>query len=881
MSKPGIILAALLLLLAAGCSADRLEPELQQEYVSDSNGTTIKVSVLQKGRMCIFVSEELAARLEEDPESFIMENEWMGITSIKRSFPREEQFEERTRSCGLHRWYDVEFYEDLPLTKAGKGLGEVIGIEQYCYRPRIKHLTGQDVGWRSASTAAYATLRAARSEGAPFDDPAFKDQWNLYNAGGVSYTVEGCDINVVPVWQNYLCGNPDVIVGVVDGGIEFKHEDLADNMWHNPEQSGDLQYGYNFVDNSYKVTGENHGTHVAGIIGAVNNNATGCCGIAGGDAKRGIPGVRLMSCQIFKQNSDDSGADYTAIKWAADHGAVICQNSWSYDEEVDYLPSYTKVAIDYFNEYAGTDHHGNQTGPMKGGLVVFAAGNESTKSKVYPGAYSEVLAVSALGADYKMASYSNYGDWVDIAAPGGDEVDIYSTITGNKYARYGGTSMAAPHVSGVAALIIANMGGEGFTRENLIDILLCHTTDISGYNPSKNPGKGLLNAYEAIASDRGSAQFAISGFEATADGRKISTTITVEPTDADTPAWITRAILYYSQTPFTSPDGVSSFRSAIGTKVGNVPMPIGIDSERLEYDKRYYVAAALQDEYGHTTGMTPVVAVDTPKNLPPTISGPTEPVSLKSHEMLKLEYEVSDPYGDNVIVDLDNCGNDAVQLIQEGTRVFIYVRGYMSQPGTFSFKILAADEFGLDSEQTVTYTVTENHPPVLIRQIEDIIIDDNSTYDLTLGDYFYDEDGERLSYSFANDSPNVVKTALGSEIASLIPQQYGCANLTLSATDLLGNSVECSFRLLIRDGSHTVELYPNPVTDGKLYVRTGKAGSVDVIVSNAAGGVVFDGTLTCEPFEPAFIDLSTCAAGVYNVTTSAWGESETRKIVKL
>lgn len=879
MSKPGKILATLLLMLAAGCSADRLQPELQQEYVSDSNGTTIKVSVLQKGRMCIYVSEELAARLEEDPESFIRENEWMGITSICRTFPKEEQFEERTRSRGMHLWYDVEFYEDVPLTKAGKGLGEVDGIEQYCYRPRIHHLKGQDVGWRDASTAAYASLRAAGSEDAPFDDPAFKDQWNLYNPGTAMYTVAGCDINVVPAWQNYLCGNPEVIVGVVDGGIEFKHDDLAGNMWHNPEQSGDLQYGYNFVDNTYKVSGEDHGTHVAGIIGAVNNNATGGCGIAGGDAKRGIPGVRLMSCQIFKQNSDDNGDDYRAIKWAADHGAVICQNSWSYDKEIDYMPGYAKQAIDYFIAYAGTDHNGNQTGPMKGGLVVFAAGNESTKSKVYPGAYSEVLTVSSLGADYKLASYSNYGDWVDIAAPGGDEVDIYSTITGNRYARYGGTSMAAPHVSGIAALIVANMGGEGFTCEMLKDILLCHTTDISEYNPSKNPGKGLVNTYEALASNHGSVQYAVAGFEATPDGRKIKTKITARPKDADTPAWISKAIVYYSQTPFTAPEGVASFKAEIREKVGSEP--IELESDPLEYGKRYYMSVVLQDEYGHATAMSPVVAVDTPENLPPTISGPAGPVSLRSHEMLKLDYEVTDPYGDNVTVELDDRGNDAVQLIQEGSRTFIYLRGYMSQPGTFNFKITASDEFGLATELEVTYTVRENHPPVLIGQIGDIIIDDNSTYNINLGDYFYDEDGEQLSYSFANDNPKVVKTALGSDTASLIPQQYGCANLTLSATDMLGNSVECSFRLLIRDGSHTVELYPNPVTAGNLYVRTGLAGSVEVTVANAAGGVVFDGTLASDPFSPAVIDLSSCAAGVYNVTTSAWGDSETRKIVKL
>ena len=873
-----ILVTATMLLLAAGCSADRLTPDLQEEYV-EADGVSIKFSALQKGRMRIYVSDEMAGRLEESPLIFMEELSWMGITSVKRTFPREEEFEERTRSCGLHRWYDVEFNKEVPLTKAGDGLMEADGVDAIEYRPKLTRHGEQDTGWRKASDDSYNQLRQLQIDRLPFDDPGMERQWNLFNNISSEYAQAGCDVNVVPAWQEFACGDPEVIVAVVDGGIDFSHEDLAPNMWHNPAQSGDRQYGFNFMDYTYNVTPEDHGTHVAGIIAAANNNGIGCCGIAGGDTKRGVRGVSLMSCQIFKQGSDDAGDDISAIKWAADHGAIICQNSWGYDLETSYIPQATKDVIDYFNTYAGCDKNGNQTAPMAGGLVVFAAGNEFTKSKVYPAAYEDVIAVSALGADYKLATYSNYGEWVDIAAPGGDEIDILSTIINNKYGYSGGTSMAAPHVSGVAALIVANCGGPGFTRDNLIDILLRHTTDISSYNPHKYPGAGLVNAYDAIASDTGRSRLTVTGLEASAQGRRIKAAITARATDSDADYWVTNAIVYCSEYPFSEVEGIPFFRSNIRDYVSHAPFVI--ESDYLEYDKRYYIAVAVQDEYGHISPASSVTKVETASNIPPEISGPAGPLTINTHETVKLSYIISDPYGDDVTVSMHTDNNDAVNLIGDGEQYSVIIRGTRSLPGTYSFTLTATDSFSMKTELDVSFTVMENHAPELIARIDDMIIGDNSSRKLNLTDYFYDDDGEKLKYIVITDSPSILKTSVYDDTLTVIPQQCGCASITVTASDAMGESAACTFRLLVRDSSHFVELYPNPVVNGKLYIRTGESCTVDMTIMNASGGEIFHQSVQTDPFNPSAVDMSGWDAGAYNVTTTAAGVTETRKIVKL
>ena len=390
------------------------------------------------GEMIVQLTEEMTAEIEKlTPEEA---GQMLGVISARRLYEDGGEWEFRHREAGLHRWYKLTYDSAKEsFTKAESG---VAGIPGVAYTEPVRKIK---------STAL-------------FNDPDFSKQWHYYNDGtlGSSHRA-GCDINVVPVWENFTAGKSNVIVSVVDGGIDLSHYDLAAVTL-----PGGANGSRNFLTGSYAISPHSHGTHVAGTIGAINNNGQGGCGIAGGADGHG--GVTLMSCQVFADNPDDPVHDlsasndgfYNAIVWGADHGAVISQNSWGHvyktaEDAAQGGVGSVKGAIDYFINYAGTDKNGNQTGPMKGGVVIFAAGNEGWPDG-WPAEYDAVIAVGATGPAFYRSSYSNYGPWVDICAPGGDvnysAGAIYSTIPGNKYGWMQGTSMACPHVSGVAALLV-------------------------------------------------------------------------------------------------------------------------------------------------------------------------------------------------------------------------------------------------------------------------------------------------------------------------------------------------------------------------------------------------------------------------------------------
>ena len=440
----------------------------------------------------------------------------LGSYSFERVFPVDANTEVRTREAGLHLWYTVKFDKSTDLKAAAerlKQLGEVTKVQT---NGRIKRAYNTDSKriYLSDKALQQKATRAAAS-GEP-NDPGFAYQWHYRNLGAGNYGFEnlndnqagaeaGCDVNAVEAWKTCV-GDPSIIVAVLDEGVMYTHPDLAPNMWCNPGETsqgakadgdgngyeGDL-HGYNFVEESGNITWSDandsgHGTHVAGTIAAANNNGIGVSGVAGGD---GTPnsGVKIMSCQIFSgQNSVTLAGEARAIKYAADNGAVILQCSWGYNSsESSELSGYTpgpatekewaetypleKEALDYFINNAGSPN-----GVIDGGIAVFAAGNEYAGNPAFPGAYSKCVSVASLAADYTPACYTDFGSLVTLSAPGGDleyygkigETEdeywaetgeqkgaVLSTLVKNGQPAYGymeGTSMACPHVSGVAAL---------------------------------------------------------------------------------------------------------------------------------------------------------------------------------------------------------------------------------------------------------------------------------------------------------------------------------------------------------------------------------------------------------------------------------------------
>ncbi|MGP4108764.1 S8 family peptidase [Virgibacillus sp. L01] len=275
----------------------------------------------------------------------------------------------------------------------------------------------------------------------PYANPSY--QYGIFN----TYTDNAWDVTR---------GNSGQEIAVLDTGVDYRHEDLNDKTI----------LGYDFVQNDYKPMDRNgHGTHVAGTAAAETNNGIGIAGMA--------PNSSILAVRVLDARGSGSLADIAdGIIYAADYGAEVINLSLGCDCDTQTLENAVNYAWN------------------KGTVVVAASGNDGVSTTFEPASYENVIAVGAVDSNNQIASFSNYGEWVDVMAPG---VDIASTYLRDGYVYMSGTSMASPHVAGLAALL----AGQGRNNAEIRAAIENTADDMNGSGYYFEDG--LINSYDAVS----------------------------------------------------------------------------------------------------------------------------------------------------------------------------------------------------------------------------------------------------------------------------------------------------------------------------------------------------------------------------------------------
>ena len=607
-------------------------------------------------------------------------NQKVKAVSMTRVFPYAGKNEAKHKAFGLDLWYDVHYEASgMKLAQARNLFRSAEGVSYAQRIPLYKPIGGE----RFLEVSPAAVARAAKAASTmPFNDPLLNDQWHYNNDGHIAGTKVGADANVFKAWETGVTGSKDVVVAIIDGGFQVDHPDLKDNVWINTaelngkpgvDDDGDGYvddiYGYNFVINSSDINAHSHGTHVAGTVGATNNNGIGVCGVAGGSDGKG--GVKMMVCQVFDSRASSSAvADFgAAIVYAADRGASIAQCSWGAGVADDEDKSVTE-AIDYFTKNGGGDK-------MNGGLCIFAAGNNGEEGDYYPGCLDKVVAVGSMAPDGSVAYYSNRGKWVDVTAPGGledngQQYGVLSTLPNSTYGYNEGTSMACPHVSGIAALILSKYGNKQFSNETLRTLLTTSVNDLYTQNPEYKGlmGSGYIDAYKALQGKEGSVPEAVADFTVTASHDNALIEWVIPETEEKS---IDHHVIYYSTEAFSATDDLNKLNSAtVDTKFKYSGDKMSYEVEGLKASTKYYFAIVAYNRWGKASAVSPIKEAT-------TNAGPKVQVDQKN---LSMTVDATKASTAEASFNVKNAGEGVLkyQLTTATTRATMSTSGRIKKP---------------------------------------------------------------------------------------------------------------------------------------------------------------------------------------------------------
>jgi subtilisin family serine protease len=677
------------------------------------------------------------------------------------------------------------------------------------------------------------------------DDTSYSQLWGLNNTGQSGGTVDA-DIDGPEAWE-LTTGSSDIVVGVIDTGVDYTHPDLYLNMWINQDEipsaigsvlsdmngddiftffdlnhsanashvsdlnnnglidAGDLLadqdwadgtdtdgngfkddfVGWDFVNNDNDPFDDNaHGTHVSGTIGAMGNNGTGVVGVNWD--------VQIMALKFL----DAGGSGYTtgaiqAVEYATSMGAQLTNNSWGGGGASTPL-------FDAISASRDADM-----------LFIAAAGNDGSNndsSSTYPANYDldNVISVAATDRNDDRAWFSNYGaTTVDLGAPG---VDILSTTPGNKYSSFNGTSMATPHVAGVAALAWSTKTNS--TYEEIRDAIFTGVDPVSSMASVTVTG-GRLNAFATLQNlnpHKGSVELSQDSY-----GLANAIEVTVYDADLDVnSSLLDTTTIEISSTTETSPEVVTLLETGVSTSkfTGSITLALGesLADGILQVANGDTITATYQDAdngAGSAT-VTDTATVDT--------AGPSISLVAASSPATRATISwVTDEPGDSVVVygtDPDNLDlNESIPALITAHSVSL---GNLNPLTTYYFAVSSTDAAGNTTVDTGHSFTTQDMAPILfVDDDEGDLLEAYFTNALDANGYAYDSwdsyalgasptGSEMSSYSAViwntgDDYSAPTAGLTGVEQGEIAAYLDGGGNIFLSGQDILYNGVTNDF----------------------------------------------------------------------------------------
>ena len=568
------------------------------------------------------------------------------------------------------------------------------------------------------------------------NDTYYDKLWAIENTGQNVNNTSGtadADMDVDEAWKLEK-GEQDVVVAVLDTGVDYAHTDLADNMWN-----GNSKHGYDFAgdddgnndddpmpDTPYDDNGHYHGTHVAGIIGAVGDNSNGVSGVA--------QNVQIMAIKIFRPNgtaySSDilEGLDYVSKQ--IDNGVNVVAINASYGgggEQGDSMDE----AIQKLGD--------------KGVVFCAAAGNDGKdidSDPIYPASYdaTNIITVAASDQDDKLASFSNYGkDTVEVAAPG---TNILSTYPDNKYAYLQGTSMATPNVTGTVALLASiNPSSSVDDRIKAIE----DNVDKKSTLTDKMSTNGRVNSYKAVkalSDDSNTNNSPVANDDNTETKYETKVTIDVlkNDTDKDGDSLTIKSV--------TNPEhGSAVINSA---KIDYTPEENFSGTDTFSYE--------ISDNNGGTNSATVTVQVDKKENSTPVANDDIATTNYNTAIIIDVLKNDTDADEDTLSIKSTTSPNNGTVSIANGK---IKYSPNSTFSGTDSFEYTITDSNNAEAKAKVTVTVkeksnNENHSPVANSDKAETKYQTKILIDALKNDTDYD--GDTLSLKSVSKPSNGVAT---------------------------------------------------------------------------------------------------------------------------